>query len=343
MFNGMYLDGMVQRWKATRAEADKAKARRLVRGLLRLASLGPAGFIARGVSTDGRTPYPMGSDDQTGPWLYGMWRYVHEGLAEPEERATIVAKFVEVARVLESTGWRMPCNTGAPSAFRGTFAGHSWQHAPRLLFLLKAAHELTGDAHWEKLYRKAVVERGGEPAQTRPQICEQGMVFHNPKWRESWTGASSATALRGLWEMETDPELKGAYERGLVASARLAAEGVPLAAKFDNHSKAAFLHDWRVLNEWWQPQASEAEAVAVAERQSKELGKRSPRRYEEFAFVREPVFAAWVTTLCPVRAAVIPHRDAILTTLAHYDYTRLNYSQFFPAEAAWFRLEALQG
>lgn len=341
MFNGMYLDGLVQRWKATRAEADKLKARRLVRGLLLLASLGPAGFMARGLATDGKTPYPMGSDDQSGPGLYGLWRYVHEGLAEAEEKTTIIAKFAEIARVLESTGWRMPCNTGAPSPFRGTFAGHSWQHAPRLLFLLKAAHQLTGDARWDQLYRQAVTEPGGSPAQTRPQICEQGMVFHNPKWRESWTGASSATALRGLWEMETDPALKAAYERGLVASARLAAEGIPLAAKFDNNSKSAFLHDWRVLNEWWQPQASEAEAVAVAERQSKELNKRSPRRYEEFAHVREPIFAAWVTTLCPLREAVLPHKDAILTTLAHYDYSRLNYSQFFPAEASWFRLQQL--
>ena len=212
---------------------------------------------------------------------------MHEGLAEPQERAEIVAKFVEIVRVIESTGWRLPCNTGAPSPFRGGFAGHSWQHAPRLLFVLKAAHELTGDAHWDKLYRQAAVERGGDPARTRAEICAQGMVFHNPKWRESWTGASSATALRGLWEMETDPELKRAYAQGLVTSAQLAAEGVPLAAKFDNNSSAAFLHDWRVLNEWWQPQASEAEAVAVAERQSKELGKRSPRRYEEFVYVRD--------------------------------------------------------
>ncbi len=341
MFNGMYMDGAVQRWKATGAEADKAKAQRLAKGLLLLASLRPPGFLARCVATDGRTPYPMGFDDQTGPALYGMWRYVHEGLADSAERATMVAKFAEIARVLESTGWRLPCNDGSPSQFRGSFAGHAWQHAPRLLFLLKATHELTGDEHWDELYRKAVRESGGEPARTRAEICAAGMVFHKPTSRESWTGASSVIALRGLWEMETDPDLRRAYAQGLAASAERAAPGVPLAAKYNNDSHAAFLHDWRVLNEWWQPQHSEAEAVAVAERQAKEFGRLSPRRYEELTFVREPVFASWVVTLCPDRAVVEKHRAAILEPLAHYDYTRLYYSQFFPAEAAWYRLQSV--
>jgi hypothetical protein len=57
--------------------------------------------------------------------------------------------------------------------------------------------------------------------------------------------------------------------------------------------------------------------------------------------MREPIFAAWVVTLCPDAAVVAPHREAILTTLAYYDYTRLRYSQFFPVEAAWYRLQTL--
>ena len=62
MFNGLYLDAMCNRWKHTRDEADRARARRLVEGLLLLASLGKTpGFIARGVATDGKTTYPMGS------------------------------------------------------------------------------------------------------------------------------------------------------------------------------------------------------------------------------------------------------------------------------------------
>jgi hypothetical protein len=232
----------------------------------------------------------------------------------------------------------MPCNEGAPAAFRGSFAGHTWQNAPRLLFLLKAAHALTGEGRWNDLYQELARETGGDPARSRVRICAEGMVFHQPGRRESWTGASSAIALRGLWELEKDDQMRDAYARGLAAGLAMAMGGVPLSAKFDNGSHAAFLSDWRVLNEWWKPQSSEAEAVAVAERQAKELSRLSPRRYEEFTYVREPLFAAWVATLCPDSALLEPCRPAIVAALAHYDFTRLYYSQFFPAEAAWYRL-----
>ncbi|OPZ19908.1 MAG: hypothetical protein BWZ10_00808 [candidate division BRC1 bacterium ADurb.BinA364] len=87
MFNGLYLDAMVHRARRTGDEADKAKALRLVEGLLLLASVGgPKGFVGRCVATDGKTTYPLGSNDQTGPWLYGLWRYLRGGLAEGELR-----------------------------------------------------------------------------------------------------------------------------------------------------------------------------------------------------------------------------------------------------------------
>ncbi|WP_131990145.1 hypothetical protein [Chthoniobacter flavus] len=346
MFNGFYLDAAVNRWKLSHAETDKEKARRLANGLLLLSSLGPAGFIARGVADDGRTPYPMGSNDQTSPWFYGLWRYIHEGLAAREERDRIIAKMVEVANVLVTTHWLMPCNTGAPSPFRGSFAGFTWEHAPRLLFVLRAMHDLTRDGKWLEMYQKAVEERGAKPGDTAPplsrlEICARGMEFHG-KSRQSWTGASGVVCLRGLWEMESNPAYLRAYAQGLAASLQLAAEGVPLVGQFDNASTAACLLNWRMLNLWWQPQHSEADAVAVAERQAKELGRLSPRRGPEFNLIRESLFAAWIVTLCPDRALIEPHRTTLLTALQHLDYKKLYYSQFFPAESAAYRLQLLE-
>jgi hypothetical protein len=341
MFNGMYLDGVCARWKATGAEADRAEADRLVRGLEILATLSDIpGFVARGVATDGLTPYPMGSNDQTGPWLYGIWRYLSTFPVDDERHNDLVRKFLEVAAALEANEWRMPCAAGAPAKFRGTFAGFAWEHAPRLLFLLKAAYRLSGDERWHKLYLRAIDEAGGESNRSRRAIVEQGMVFHKPEVRESWTGASGVIALRALWEMEDDPPLKDAYARGLAASAVMAAPGIELYRKFDNESRAAFLYDWRELNAWWRPQKSEADAVAVALDEAKQFGKLSPRRGEEFRFVREPLFAAWVVTMCPDRKIVEPHRAAITAAIAHYRYDRLYYSQFFPAVAAWHRLQS---
>ena len=359
MFNGMYLDAAVHRWKLSRTEADKDKARKLMNGLLLLSSLGPPGFIARNVATDGKTPYPMGSNDQTAPWFYGLWRYIHEGLATREERDRIIDKMVEVANVLAANRWLMPCNTGAPSPFRGGFGGFAWEFAPRLLFVLKALHDLTRSARWADLYQKAVEERGAPPVHATPpgapaatpsaapppisrlEICQKGMEFQS-RWRHSWTCASGIICLRGLWEMETNPTYLRAYAQGLAASLQLAAESLPIAKQFDNNTTAACLLDWRILNTWWQPQHSELEAVTVAERQAKELGRLSPRRGPEFNQVRESLFAAWIVTMCPDRSLVEPHRPAILEAIQHFDYKRLYYSQFFPAEAAAYRLQLME-
>lgn len=341
MFNGMYLDAAVHRWKISRTEADKEKARKLVEGLLLLASLGPPGFIARGVATDGKTPYPMGSNDQSAPWFYGLWRYLHEGLATREERERIVAKMVEVAYALAAAQWLMPCNTDAPAPFRGSFGGFDWEGAPRLLFVLKAMHDLTRDGRWAELYQKAAQDRGGTPVVSRLEICAKGMQFQY-NHRHSWTGASGVVCLRALFELENKPEFLEAYAQGLAASLALAAESLPLAAQFDNDATAACLLNWRMLNLWWKPQHSEADAVNVAERQAKELGRLSPRRGPEFNLVRESLFAAWIVTLCPDRKLIEPHRTAILEAIQHFDYTRLYYSQFFPAEAAAYRLQLLE-
>jgi hypothetical protein len=339
MFNGLYLDALCNRWKRTGKEEDRAKARRLVDGLLRLASLGHTpGFIARGIASDGQTTYPMGSNDQTTPWLYGIWRYVREGLAEPAERARLVARFCEVVNVLDGNGWRMPCD-GGPSPSRGDFAKPTWEGAPRLLFVMKAMHEFTGDARWQERYLAAAHEHVGTAQRSRLEICRTGMVFDPGQGpRHSWTGSEGVVCARALWELETDPALRSAYAEGLRSSAELAAQSLPLCRKFDVDGTEHFEHNWRVMNEAWKPQHSEAETVAVANAGLRVQHRASPRLHLEKDYVREPCFAAWVITLCPDATLVACHREAICEVITHYRYDRLHLSQFFPVESAWYRL-----
>ncbi|MEQ1859969.1 MAG: FAD-dependent oxidoreductase [Chthoniobacteraceae bacterium] len=342
MFNGLYLDAMCNRWKLTRADADRAKARRLVEGLMFLASVGRTpGFIARGVATDGKTTYPMGSNDQTMPWLYGIWRYVNDGVATPAERERLVAKFVGIVEVIARSEWRMPCD-GPPSPYRGDFSKPTWEGAPRLLFAMKAMHQFTGDARWQQRYFDAANERVGNGQRTRIEICRTGMEFDPGQGpRNSWTGSVSVVALRALWEMETDEKLRAAYAEGLRASAALSATSLALWEKFDVNGSEVFNPDWRVMDGAWKPQHSEADAVAVANAGLRLQHKASPRLGIEKNLMREPSFAAWVVTLCPDAAFVNQHRASIERTLTHYQFDKLHLSQFFPLESAWLRLRML--
>lgn len=113
MFNGLYLDALCTRWKLTKDEDIRTKARRLIDGLLRVSTIGKTpGFIARGIATDGKTTYPLGSNDQSTPWHYGIWRFITDGLATPEEKTRLTAAFIEQMNILDKNGWKMP--TDAP-------------------------------------------------------------------------------------------------------------------------------------------------------------------------------------------------------------------------------------
>jgi hypothetical protein len=338
MFNGQYMEAMINRWKQTGEEEAAAKARRLMEGLLYLNNISDVpGFIGRGVTTDGKSHYPMGSNDQSFPWFAGLWRYLESGLATEEEHARIKDHLVRTSDIIVNGKWQMPAEE--PFKFRGTFAGFSFEDAPRLLFVCKMMHGLTGDQIWETRYRAALDERGGEEeVHSRIEWCEKGMVFDGH--RHSWTAAGGVVAVRGLWEMEKDETLRVRYARGLQASAEEAMKSLPIADEWDNADTSYFEHDWRVMNKTWVPQTNEHESVKLAEAQHRDFSKVSPRRGLETRLVREPTFAVWIVTLAPDQALLRERAAAIERVIALYAYEKLIYSQFFPVESAWWRLES---
>jgi hypothetical protein len=139
--------------------------------------------------------------------------------------------------------------------------------------------------------------------------------------------------------MEKDEMVRAAFARGLQASADLAFKSLPMAQQFDNADTSHFEMDWRKsMLPLWKPQQTEQEAQDLAHAQLKEFLKVSPRRAKETEFVREPTAAAWIVTLAP-DANILKQRSAdVERVIAHYDYAKLHYSQFFWAESAWWRL-----
>ena len=337
MFGGFYMEGAIQRWMITRQAADREKARRIAKGLMKLATVGQTkGFIARGVTADGSAHYALSSEDQVLPWFYGMWRYVRSDVPDEGERRQVKGKIIEVIEALHSHGWQIPSDR-PPFDYRGRFDLFSWHCSPRLLFLLKMAADVSGDGRWEEIYRERIAEQAPAGKASRLETCAKGMVSELAR-HHTWTVCPGVVALRGLWELESDAKLKAVYEEGLKASAAVAAESLPLAMQFDNDDQQTFLLDWRALNTLWREQKSVSEATKLAVEQVALLDSLSPRREYEARFVREPLFAAWVVTLCPDPAVLRRYAPAILEAIRHYRHERLYISQFFPAESAYYRL-----
>ncbi|MCB1226432.1 MAG: hypothetical protein KDK99_11510 [Verrucomicrobiales bacterium] len=335
MFNGLFMDAAILRWKRTQSDDDAAKARKLMEGLLMLNSISEVkGFVGRGVSTDGRSHYAMGSNDQTMPWYLGLWRYWESGLATPAEKQRITQHLVETTEEVMRLGWKMPAEP--PFGTRGSFEGFHFEEVARKLFVMKLLHRVTAEEKWRTLYHTELDLRGGETGESKRQICRTGMKFWYSH-RHNWTSCAAVGALRGLWELESDPALKAIYREGLIATAHLAAESLPLALQFDNADTSYFEMNWRVMNAEWKPQTTEQEAQALAQVQMKMFRQLAPRRGKETAFVREPSAAAWNVMLCPDTDVLKQHGAEVQKLIAHFDYRKLYYSQFFWVEAAWER------
>jgi hypothetical protein len=203
---------------------------------------------------------------------------------------------------------------------------------------MKLMARVTSEASWEERYRAELGVAGGELALTKRQYATGGMKYHYAP-THAWTSCVAVGALRCLWEMEEDAALKADYAAGLVASAVLAAECLPLAEKFDPSNPDTFDQDWRTaMMPLWKPHTTEQEAVDLAIAQLKAFGKISPRRHSEAAFIREPSAAAWIVSLCPDKDVVKTHLPAIERLLRRYDYADLYYATFFWVESVWWRV-----
>lgn len=341
MFTGLYLPAACERARRSGDPADKAHARRLAQGLLKCASVSDVpGFIARGMGTDGRCHYPLGSDDQTHPWFYGLHAYVTSGIPSAEERKQIAKKMVEVADILETNSWKCPCDGAFKGQFRGGFQGHLFRDAVRYLHMLRAMYDVTRDSVWLERYRKACAGRPKNCDKTRVQICAGGYgpdreAIKGIDENLQWIYVGSQGALARLIAMETDESLRAQYRAGLAINARNALAAIEAYKGFDNNDTKVFGHaNWREGYSTWFAQTSQAEAEKLSRTGDK--AKLGTRKYYEARYMRNPLAAAAIIALAGDDAG----RDAVERAICHYDYSKLHMSEFFFAECAYYALSA---
>jgi len=341
MFTGLYLPAACERARRSGNPADKANARSLAQGLLKCASVSDVpGFIARGMGTDGKCHYPLGSDDQTHPWFYGLHAYFMSGIPANAERKQVATKMREVANVLESTGWRCPADGAFKGQFRGGFQGHLFRDAVRYLFMLRAMYDVTRDGVWLERYRRALAARPANCDKTRVQICAAGYGPDREAIKgiddyQQWIYVGSQGSLAQLVAMETDESLQAQYRAGLAINARQSLASIEAHKAFDNNDAKVFGNaNWRAVYSTWFPQASQADAEKLSRTGDK--ARLGTRKHYEARYMRNPLAAAAIVALAGDDAG----RDAIERAIRYYDYSKLHMSEFFFAECAYYALPA---
>lgn len=338
-FNGLYVEAMLRRFDLTGAAQDQARVRLLVKGLLKLSDVAETpGFIARGLATDGKTHHAVGSDDQTAPWFYGLWRYLQSDLPDATERAAITLRMAQVGEALEARGWLMPCEAQGdmpPGQVRGGWGSADYRAATRLLFTTRILYTLTGEKKWQGRHVEA---RDGKPRgkeKTRRQIVEEGMGAefreHPGIDRNLWIFVVSQAMVRELLYLEEDPTIRAAYQKSLEDTAETALAYLSTFEKFKEEA-IPLNTDWRSMEKWWKPQKSVAEAVALASQQAGVWS--TPGRGAEILHMREPLSAFWIAALGQQARAQDKIKELLPRALAKYNYQRLYTSLFFLGEGA---------
>jgi hypothetical protein len=339
MFTGSYLLAMCERARRSGSAADRDKARHLAKGLLRCASVSDVpGFIARGMGTDGRCHYPMGSQDQTHPWFYGMHAYAMSGIPAADERKAVVAKMKEVAEALEAAGWKCPCDGAFKGEFRGDLAKFRNHGVVMYLYILRAMYDVTEDPVWLDRYLERMKERCEKTGKSRLEICAAGYPYDHDQIKnidrsQLWIYVGSQGALAKLANMETDEDIRRQYRAGLAVNARGALAVIDTYKSFDNDDTKVFGNArWREGYPDWFPQKTQADAGRMASRgDRKVLGH---RKWYEAGRMRNPLAAAALISFAGYEEGF----DSVRRAICHYDYAKLNMAEFFLAECAYYAL-----
>lgn len=337
-YNGIYLDGLCERWKKMKTEEAAKDARLIAEGLIKLATVSKSpGFIARNILPDGITYYPASSDDQTFPWFYGMWKYLNSGIPNETEYNLIKQIIIEKATALQKHNWDIPCD---PMTFGiyGSFSKVGNKHLVRIPFITRIVFELTNEGIWNKRYLQSLNEIPAGEKISRIELLSSGIPYGEPGNNNYnfWLSASSQAALKELSALEKDKKVKDAYVKALRLNALRAIHHMELYSNFDNTNKLTFKVDWRYLNDLWRAQSNSKEARVLGFEQIEKGYKISPRGPYEFQYMTEPLFAAWVIVMSQDEELIRSVQAPLRKMLVHYDWSKLYFSTFFICESIYY-------
>ena len=337
MFTGPYLKAMVLRARRTGRAEDRERCRKLAEGLLLCASVSDVpGMICRGVGTDGKCHYPLGSNDQTLPWFLGLDAYVQSGFIDEAMRKTVADKMLEVGLAIEKNGWKLPCDGRFRGESRGALASAGLPFhgsSPCYLFVLNALWHATKDRSWGDKYEAAIHERQPGTDLSRIEICERGLMVDkelkgfNVRPNYYWIYTAQVVALSELARRERRHDVASRFLRGIERCADAAHGTIAACTNYTNVAERPFKYaNWRTGYRWREQRTQkDAERVAYTG-DPKILGNR--KQFERDTMTA-PLSAA---LLC---ACAHKYRDEAERAFLHYDYPTLSISEFFAASLAY--------
>jgi len=339
-FTGLYLGGLTEAFRLSPSEKLKNEILTLIGGLFRLQDVGNTpGFIARGVATDGTSHYPMGSDDQTAPWVYGLYKALQCDFLTKELRTEIKARLLQVIQILEKNNWLVP--TEWEGQYNGGYMEPDFRAVARLLFLCRVGYEVSGDAVWKEKYISLLYAQPKHTIRTRLEICRDGfslqMIEPPVPNVQFWINTCAQSCLYELTFLEEDPTVVEKYKLGLYLNGIASLPYLPKYAEYDNNSTLGFEMDWHCIENLWKPlhDARESYAYGIVQAQTW-VPKFVPKRELEHKYLGNVLFGNWIAQLSLDERIQKVAREQLVKTIEYIDWNTMHVSYAFVAESAWY-------
>ena len=354
-YSGLYLDALCCRWKYAKDEKAAQAAIRVAAGLCTLSEIGPDGFVARSYTGPDLAHFSCGSDDQTFPWFYGLWRFLHSGLGDDELNLRICRNITRVGNALYNNNFRIPSDP-VNFGIRGDYLRAPLRDICKLLFICLVMRDITKDEIWTERYEAYLYGYPEGSDKTRLSIVLEGSnlpeydgesVFYCIKDGQNMEyvfGKKRKTtqislflrvmaniAINALCELDKNTERVAMYRKMLCREVKHALTHIGRFREIHTLVFPEFNGNWRLLRDYWKPQTNTIEAGDIAWQQHVPWAKICPRAPFENAFVREPLFAACIAALSADSAVISENISLFYEILTDMPYEKLNSSTFYAA------------
>lgn len=337
-FTGLYLYSLVEHYEKHPSEKLLSDIKLLLNGMFLSQDVGEIkGFIARGVATDGKSHYPIGSDDQTGPWLLSLFRIWRSPIFEEKIKNEIAERITVVAQTLYEND--MYIVTEFPGHFRGQFKHQDWRGCCKNLLTNAIMSHLQG-GEWTKRYEQAQLEHPDNNIYNRLELVSHGFadeMVRNNSLIQFWINICGHLCLRELSII--DPKNKEKYLNGTKNNGRTVAWFLNEYKKFIPNLD--FDCDFRKLNKFHIPfDINSIKSVNVAVESA--LNMHSyweknivPARSQEHGPLAQGLFAIWIAITSGEQKVALRAKEALKDCIETIDWEALNLCYAFVAESAW--------
>ena len=338
MFGGLYLYALCEKYELCPSEHLRNELLTLINGLLLLCDISEVdGFIARGVADDGVTHYPCSSNDQTGPWILGLWKATHSSAIDESTNKEIKQRLCRTLGGFYRNDWMF--RNELENTHLGSFKSKDWRNCAKFLFAAAVSREL--GVITEDEFSAYATEKPEKSIFTRREVLSHGFshdMANDPVLAQFWINVCAHLSVCELASL--DPEGKAQYECGIALNTVTA---LAFVRKFDQYKPKDFPpydHDWRKIVPELKQYSTYEEILEEGKRANPLYSKVCPVRTHERLTLGQALFSAWVAVSGNNREAAEYANACLCECIEKVDWNSVGQSYAFAAEAALISYDA---